>query len=278
MEKVKMSIADFKKLKEEGRKYTFVTAYDYTTATIVDESETEIILVGDSLAMIMLGRTTTVGVTLEDMIYHTKPVVKGAPNTFIIADLPFGSYNVSVEQAITSSNRLFMETNCDAIKLEGGIEMADKIKGIVTAGIPVCGHIGLTPQTSTMLGGFRVQGGTPESARKLIDDAKCLEESGVFAIVVECVPSVVAKQMREEVGVPILGIGAGPEVDCQVLVTQDMLGMYGDFKPKFVKQFAQIRKEMVAGLNKFHEETLSGEFPTKEYCFNKKVEVFPRLY
>ena len=278
MTKVKMSVADFKKFKEDGKKYTFVTAYDYTTATIVDESETEVILVGDSLAMIMLGETTTVGVTLDDIIHHAKPVRKGAPNTFVITDLPFGSYNVSVEQAVISANRLFMETHCDAVKLEGGVEMADKIKAIVTAGIPVCGHIGLTPQTATMLGGFRVQGGTPESARKLIDDAKCLEESGVFAIVLECVPSVVAKQMRKEVGVPILGIGAGPDVDCQVLVTQDLLGMYGDFKSKFVKHFAQLRKEMVAGLNKFHEETLSGEFPSEEHSFNKKVEVLPRLY
>lgn len=275
--KKKMTILDFKKFKEEGRKFTYVTAYDYTTASIVDESDCEIILVGDSLAMVMLGYTTTVGVTLDDMVHHIKPVVKGAPNTFIVGDMPFGSYNINAEQAIASANRLLMETNCDCVKLEGGINMAPTIERMVKAGIPVMGHIGLTPQTSTSLGGFKVQGGTPESARKLIDDAKAIEAAGAFSIVVECVPSVVAKEMKKELKIPVLGIGAGPDVDCQVLVTQDLLGMYGDFKPKFVKQFAQVRKAMVDGLNLFHKETLSGEFPTPEYCFNKAVEI-PKLY
>lgn len=275
--KKKMTILDFRKFKEEGRKFTYVTAYDYTTASIVDESDCEIILVGDSLAMVMLGYTTTVGVTLDDMVHHIKPVVKGAPNTFIVGDMPFGSYNINAEQAIASANRLLMETNCDCVKLEGGVNMAPTIERMVKAGIPVMGHIGLTPQTSTSLGGFKVQGGTPESARKLIDDAKAIEAAGAFSIVVECVPSVVAKEMRKELKIPVLGIGAGPDVDCQVLVTQDLLGMYGDFKPKFVKQFAQVRKAMVDGLNLFHKETLSGEFPTPEYSFNKAVEI-PKLY
>lgn len=275
--KKKMTILDFRKFKEEGRKFTYVTAYDYTTASIVDESDCEIILVGDSLAMVMLGYTTTVGVTLDDMVHHIKPVVKGAPNTFIVGDMPFGSYNISAEQAIASANRLLMETNCDCVKLEGGVNMAPTIERMVKAGIPVMGHIGLTPQTSTSLGGFKVQGGTPESARKLIDDAKAIEAAGAFSIVVECVPSVVAREMRKELKIPVLGIGAGPDVDCQVLVTQDLLGMYGDFKPKFVKQFAQVRKAMVDGLNLFHKETLSGEFPTPEYSFNKAVEI-PKLY
>lgn len=277
MSKKKMTILDFRKYKSEGRKFTYVTAYDYTIASIVNESECEVILVGDSLAMIMLGYDSTVSVTMEDMIHHIKPVVKGAPDTFIAGDMPFGSYNVSVEQAISNGNRLLKETRCDCVKLEGGVEMADTIKAMVNAGIPVMGHIGLTPQTATSLGGYKVQGSTPESARKLIEDAKALEAAGVFSIVLECVPSVVAKVMTEEVGVPILGIGAGPYVDCQVLVTQDLLGMYGDFKPKFVKQFAQIRKAMVDALNTFHRESLSGEFPSKEYCFNKEVDI-PKLY
>ena len=264
MAKKKMTILDFQKFKDEGRKFAFCTAYDYTTATIVDESDVEIILVGDSLGMIMLGYDTTVPVTVDDMIHHIKPVVKGAPNTFIIGDMPFGSYNVSPEQAIETANRLTKETLCDCVKLEGGVNMAPTIRRMVDAGINVMGHIGMTPQTATSFGGFKVQGGTPESARKLIEDAKALEKAGVFSMVVECVPSVVAKAMQEEVHVPILGIGAGPYVDCQVLVTQDLLGMYGDFKPKFVKQFANVRKVMVDGLNKFHEETLSGEFPTPE--------------
>ncbi|KIR01760.1 3-methyl-2-oxobutanoate hydroxymethyltransferase [Lachnospiraceae bacterium TWA4] len=272
-----MTVLDFQKYKDEGRKFTYVTAYDYTTASIVNDSECEVILVGDSLAMIMLGYNSTVPITMEDMIYHIRPVVKGAPNTFVVGDMPFGSYNVSKEQAIANANRLVKETQCDCIKLEGGVTMAPTIKAIVESGISVMGHIGLTPQTATSFGGFKVQGGTPESARQLIEDAKALEKAGAFAIVVECVPSVVAKAMREEVHIPILGIGAGPDVDCQVMVTQDLLGMYGDFKPKFVKHFANIREEMIKGLNRFHEESINGTFPSEEYCFNKAVDI-PAVY
>lgn len=272
--KKKMTVSDFKKYKGEGRMFAYVTAYDYTTASIVDESNCEVILVGDSLGMIMLGYDGTTSVTMEDMIHHIRPVVKGAPNTFIVGDMPFGSYNVSKEQAIENANRLYKETGCDCIKLEGGADMADTVAAIVKAGIPVMGHIGLTPQTAGMLGGFKVQGGTPEAAKKLIEDAKTLERAGAFSIVVECVPKGVAKALREAVSIPILGIGAGPYVDCQVLVTQDLLGMYGNFKPKFVKQFANIRKEMVDGLNKFHQESIDGTFPSKEYCFNTNVEGF----
>ena len=273
MAKKKMTVLDFKKFKEEGRKFAYVTAYDYTTASIVNESDVEVILVGDSLAMIMLGYNTTVGVTLDDMIHHIRPVVKGAPDTFVVGDMPFGSYQESPEQAIHSACRILMETNCDCVKLEGGAKMAPTIRRMVDVGIPVMGHIGMTPQSATSFGGFKVQGGTPEGARQLILDAKALEEAGAFSIVLECVPSVVAKAVTEAVSIPILGIGAGPHVDCQVLVTQDLLDMYGDFKPKFVKHFAHIREEMVKGLNLFHEETLSGAFPSPEYSFNKQVEM-----
>jgi len=275
--KVKMTINDFRKFKEEGRKFSYVTAYDYTMASIVNESEVEIILVGDSLGMIMLGYASTTPVTMEDMIHHTRPVVKGAPNTWIAGDMPFGSYQESDEQAIRNAVRLIKETGCDCVKLEGGVEMASRIKAIVNAGICVMGHIGLTPQTATAIGGFKVQGGTTESAMKLIRDAKTLEECGVFSIVLECVPSIVAKAVTEAVKIPILGIGAGPYVDCQVLVAQDLLGMYGDFKPKFVKQYAQIRKAMVEALNEFHHETAEGLFPTPEYSFNKDVKL-DKLY
>ena len=275
MAKKKMTVLDFKKYKEEGRKFAYCTAYDYTIASIVNDSDVEVILVGDSLAMTMLGRSTTVGVTLDDMIHHIKPVVLGAPDTFIAGDMPFGSYQESPEQAIRSACSILMETNCDCVKLEGGAVMAPTIKRMTDVGIPVMGHIGMTPQSATNFGGFKVQGGTPEGAKKLIQDAKALEAAGVFSIVVECVPSVVAKAITEAVSVPILGIGAGPDVDCQVLVLHDLLGMYGDFKPKFVKQFAHIREEMVKGLNLFHEETLSGAFPTPEYSFNKQVEIPP---
>ncbi len=277
MAKTKKTILDFKKYKEEGKKMSYVTAYDYTTASIVDESDVDIILVGDSLGMIMLGYNSTESVTMDDMVHHIRPVVKGAPNTWIIGDMPFGSYQESDEQAVRNAVRLIKETNCDSVKLEGGVEMISRIKAIANAGINVCGHIGLTPQTASALGGFKVQGGTPESAKKLIEDAKALEEAGCYGLVLECVPSVVGKAVTEAVSIPVMGIGAGPHVDTQVLVTQDLLGMYGDFKPKFVKIFANVRQVMVDGLNKFHEESLSGEFPSEEYSFNKAVDI-PKLY
>ena len=275
--KKKMTILDFQKYKDEGRKFAYVTAYYYTTATIVNDSDVEVILVGDSLGMIMLGYDSTVPVTLDDMVHHIRPVVKGAPQTFVVGDMPFGSYNQSPEQAIASATRLLKETMCDCVKLEGGVNMAPTIRRREDAGIPVMGHIGMTPQTATSFGGFKVQGGTPESARKLIEDAKALQEAGAFSIVVECVPSVVTKAMAQEVRIPILGIGAGPDADCQVLVTQDLLGMYSDFKPKFVKLFANIREEMIKGLNAFHQETIDGVFPSPEYSFNKQVDI-PTLY
>lgn len=276
MVKVKMTVGDFKKFKKEGKRFSFVTAYDYTTATIVDESDCNIILVGDSLGMIMLGYKGTESVTMDDMVHHIRPVVKGAPNTWIIGDMPFGSY-ITPEIAVANAVRLIKETNCDCVKLEGGVEMLPQIKAIVGAGINVMGHIGLTPQTASSLGGFKVQGGTPESAAKLIKDAIELEKAGCFSIVLECVPSGVGKAVSEAVEIPILGIGAGPHVDCQVLVTQDLLGMYGDFKPKFVKQFAQVRQVMIEGLNEFHKETLEGTFPSPEFSFNKQVDI-PKLY
>lgn len=275
--KKKMTVLDFKKYKEEGRKFAYVTAYDYTMAGIVDESEVEVILVGDSLGMIMLGYDSTTPVTMDDMVHHIKPVVKGAPNTFIVGDMPFGSYNSSVEKAVENATRLIKETNCDCVKLEGGQKYAHVVKAIVEAGIPVMGHIGLTPQNATQLGGFKVQGGTPESALEIIKDAKALEEAGAFSIVLECVPVGVGEAVTKSVAVPILGIGAGPHVDCQVLVTQDLLGMYNDFKPKFVKLFADVRKVMIDGLNDFHKESIEGTFPTEEYSFNKEVKL-DKLY
>lgn len=277
MAKKKMTIPDFKKFKAEGLKFAYTTAYDYTMATIVDESEVEIILVGDSLAMCILGRNSTVGVTMEDMIHHIKPVVLGAPNTFVVGDMPFGSYNQSPEQAIANASRMLMETGCDAIKLEGGATMAPTIRRLVDAGVPVMGHIGLTPQTASSMGGFKVQGGTPESAAELLRAAKAIEEAGAFSLVVECVPNSVGKALVEALTIPVLGIGAGVDVDCQVLVSYDLLGMYNGFKPKFVKHFANIRQQMVAGLNQFHEESVAGTFPDESTSFNKPVEI-PKLY
>jgi 3-methyl-2-oxobutanoate hydroxymethyltransferase len=270
--KKKMTVLDFKKYKEEGKKFAYATAYDYTTASIVNESDIEVILCGDSLGMIMLGYNSTTPVTMADMVHHTRAVVQGAPDTFIVGDMPFGSYHISCEQAIENAACLMKETGCDCVKLEGGREMSDKISAIVNAGIPVMGHLGLTPQTANSLGGFKVQGSTPAGAKKLIEDAKIIQQAGVFSIVLECVPKGIAKAMTEAADVPILGIGAGPYVDCQVLLTHDLLGMYGDFTPKFVKVYKNIRKEMIDGLNEFRQETLDEAFPTKEYCFNMKVE------
>ena len=274
---MKNTVVTFKQAKEKGEKLTMLTAYDYSTAKLIDEAGINAILVGDSLGMVVLGYEDTLSVTMEDMIHHSAAVSRGIKDTLLITDMPFMSYQTSVYDAVVNAGRLVKEGHAQAVKLEGGKEVCPQIKAIVDASIPVCAHLGLTPQSVNAFGGFKVQGGTPESARKLIEDAKALEAAGVFAMVVECVPSVVAKAMQEEVHVPILGIGAGPYVDCQVLVTQDLLGMYGDFKPKFVKHFANIRAEMIKGLNLFHEETLSGAFPTPEYSFNKAVEI-PSVY
>jgi 3-methyl-2-oxobutanoate hydroxymethyltransferase len=272
MGKKKLTVSDFKKYKEEGRKFTHVTVYDYTMASIVNDSETEVVLVGDSLGMVMLGYGGTTGVTMDQMIHHIRPVVKGAPDTFVVGDMPFGSYNVSAADAVRNANRIMKEGGPDCVKLEGGADFADTVRAVVKAGIPVMGHIGLTPQTTSQLGGFKVQGGTPESAKKLIADAKALEDAGAFSLVVECVPSVVAKAIAQTLKIPVIGIGAGPHVDCQVLVLQDMLGMYGDFRPKFVKRYAELRTNIVEALNAFHRETADGSFPTPEYSFNAKVE------
>lgn len=270
--KKKVSVLDLKQFKKEGRKFTMVTAYDYTTASIVDNSDVELILVGDSLGMTMLGYDSTTGVTMDEMIHHIRPTVKGAPNTFIVGDMPFGSYNVSCEQAVINANRIMKEGGCDCIKLEGGVEVCPQIAAITQAGIPVMAHLGLTPQTTAQLGGFKVQGKDIEGAKKLIEDVKRVEEAGAFCAVVECVLSQVGKLMSEAVCIPIIGIGAGPDTDAQVLVLQDMLGMYNKFTPKFVKKYADLRSIMVNALNEFNTQSIDGSFPGEEYRFNATIE------
>ena len=271
MSKKKMTVLDFQKYKEEGRRFSYTTAYDYTMANIVNESSVEVMLCGDSLGMIVKGTSGTVGVTMDEMIFHTRNVVRGAPDTFIVGDLPFGSYQVSDEQAVENACRLMMESSCDCVKLEGGKEVCSRIRAIVQAGVPVMGHIGLTPQSASSLGGFKCQGVTPEGAQALIEDAKALEAAGVFSIVVECVPVGVGKALQEAVRIPILGAGAGPYVACQWLNFYDMLGIFGEFKPKFCKQYRQLRADIVSALDEFHAETLSGAFPSQEFCYNKVV-------
>jgi 3-methyl-2-oxobutanoate hydroxymethyltransferase len=270
--KKKLSVLDIQRYRDEGIKLTWSICYDYTMASIIDESKTEMILVGDSMGNVALGMGSTVPVTVDMMIHHIKAVVKGAPNTFIVGDMPFGSYNVSCEQAIETANRIMKEGGCDCVKLEGGVNMADKIAAIVKSGIPVLAHIGLTPQSISALGGFKVQGASKEAADRLVNDAIAVTNAGAFAICLECMPSVVAKKITETIGIPTLGIGAGPDCNGQELNVYDMCGLFGDFKPKFVKHYAQLRAPIVDALNAFYDETVNGTFPTPEYSYNAKIE------
>lgn len=261
----KVTIQTLQKMKEEGRKISYVTAYDYTQASLVEKAGLEMILVGDSLSMTILGNEGTVPLTTDQMIEHIKPVVKGAPTPMIVGDMVFGSYNESIPQAIHNANRLMKEGGCDVIKLEGG--RPDVVEAIVEAGIPVQGHIGLTPQTASMLGGFKVQGKNLDAAKKLIEDAKAIEKAGAFSIVVECVPEELGRAITESVSIPIIGIGAGRYCDGQVLVYHDMLGMFDKFVPKFVKQYAQVGDIIVKALQEYKEDVASGNFPEEQHSF-----------
>lgn len=278
MEKKKITIPQFKEMKQQGKKIKMVTAYDYLLASVIDKSPIETILVGDSLGMVVLGYESTVSVTMEDMLHHIKPVVKGAPNTLIIADMPFGSYNVSISEAIANANRIMKEGGADCIKLEGGAVVVETVRSIVNAGIPVMAHIGLTPQTVSQLGGFKVQGKDAGAALKLLEDAQKLEEAGAFAIVAECVPAPVAKLLAEKLSIPVIGIGAGADCDGQVLVAQDMLGMFDRFVPKFVKQYANLNGIIVDALQEYAKEVDKGIFPGPEHSFGMKEEVLKKLY
>ena len=264
---MKNTAVTFKNAKQKGEKLSMLTAYDYTTASLVDSAGINAILVGDSLGMVMLGYEDTLSVTMEDMIHHSKAVARGAKNTLVVTDMPFMSYQTSVYDAVINAGRLMKEGRAGAVKLEGGAEFAEHISAIVKASIPVMGHIGLTPQSVNAFGGFKVQGKTNEAAQKLIDDAKALEKAGVFAIVVECVPAELGKAITEAVNVPVIGIGAGKYCDGQVLVYQDMLAMYDKMKPKFVKAYANIGEQMIEAFKAYVSEVKSGAFPTDEHSF-----------
>ena len=278
MAKVKMTIPQFKELKEKGKKFRMITSYDYPFASMVEKTPIEMILVGDSLGMTVLGYDGTVPVTMEDMLHHIKPVVKGAPNTFIVGDMPFGSYNESISQGIHNANRMMKEAGADCVKLEGGATVTELVREMVKAGIPVMGHIGLTPQTAAQLGGFKVQGKNEETARKLIQDAKQLEEAGAFSIVLECLPAAVGKLVTEQVSIPTIGIGAGPYCDAQVLVIHDVLGIFDKFTPKFVKKYAELNGQIVNALNAYAQEVEDGTFPDEKHSFGMKEEELKRLY
>lgn len=257
---------------------SMLTAYDYHTACTIDEAGIDMILVGDSLGNVMLGYENTLAVTVEDMIHHGKAVCRGAKNTFVVVDMPFMSYQTSVSDAVRNAGRIMKETNCQAVKLEGGAVYADRIKAIVEAGIPVVAHIGLTPQSVNMLGGYKVQGKTVEAAQHLIDDAKAVAEAGAFAITLECVPAALAKKVTESVPALTIGIGAGNGCDSQVLVYQDMLGYTDGFTPKFVKKYANLHEVMLEAFKQYKAECENRTFPTPSNTFKISEEVLEKLY
>lgn len=275
---MKNTAVTFKEAKAKGEKLSMLTAYDYSTAKLVDEAGVNSILVGDSLGMVMLGYEDTLAVTMEDMIHHTKAVARGAKNALVIADMPFMSYQTSVYDAVVNAGRLIKEGGAQAVKLEGGADVCEQIEAIVKCSIPVCAHLGLTPQSVNAFGGFKVQGKGEEAAQKILDDARKIEEAGAFAVVLECVPDKLAKKISEVLTIPTIGIGAGPDCDGQVLVYQDMLAMYSDMKPKFVKQFAQVGEMMRGAFAAYDQEVKAGSFPAAEHCFKIADEVIEKLY
>lgn len=275
---MKNTVMTFQQMKEKGEKISMLTAYDYSTAKLVDEAGVNSILVGDSLGNVMLGYEDTIAVTVEDMIHHGKAVAKGAKNALVVVDMPFLSYQTSVYDAVVNAGRIMKETHCGAVKLEGGAVVCPQIKAIVDASIPVCAHLGLTPQSINAFGGFKVQGKTVEAAQKLIDDAKAVEEAGAFAVVLECVPAKLAKLVSESVSIPTIGIGAGNGCDGQVLVYADMLAMFSDFCPKFVRKFANVGEIMSQAFKDYDAAVKDGSFPSEEHTYKIDEEVIEKLY
>lgn len=254
-------------MKREGERIGMLTAYDYPTARILDRSGVDVMLVGDSLGMVVLGYESTVFVTLEDMIHHIKAVMRGTERALVIGDLPFGSYNESSEQAVHSANRLVKEGGCAAVKLEGGVEMVSAVRAIAEAGIPVVGHVGLLPQSASKVGGFKVQAKTAEEAKELVEAGRALEKAGAFMVIIEAVPAPVGELLSESLSVPVVGIGAGPGCDGQVLVTPDMLGFQDEFTPRFLKRYASLSSEMEDGVKEYLSEVKSGTFPDEEHSY-----------
>ena len=275
---MKNTVLTFKQAKEKGEKLSMLTSYDYSTAKLVDEAGVNSILVGDSLGNVVLGYEDTISVTMEDMIHHSAAVARGAKNALVVCDMPFMSYQTSVYDAVVNAGRLMKEGRAGAVKLEGGREVCPQIKAIVDAGIPVCAHLGLTPQSINAFGGFKVQGKTEAAARKLLEDAKAVEEAGAFAVVLECVPSKLAELVTKELSIPTIGIGAGNVCDGQVLVYQDMLGMFSDFTPKFVKRFAEIGAMMKQGFGQYIKEVKEGTYPSAEHTYAIADDVIEKLY
>lgn len=273
----KVTVLDIQQAKKDGRKLVMVTAYDYPFGLMADEAGVDIVLVGDSLGMVVMGLNGTVEVNMEHMIHHIKAVVRGCKRPLVIGDMPFMSYNTSNRDAIINAGRLVKEGGCDVVKLEGGIDFASTIEAIVKAGIPVQGHIGLTPQTASALGGFKMQGKDAKAAKRIIDDAKALEDAGVFSMILEAVPAPLGKLVAEVVSVPVIGIGAGVDVDGQVLVTHDMVGLFDKFVPKFVKQYTNIRETILNALMAYKDDVMSTTFPGSEHSFKMTDEALEQL-
>jgi 3-methyl-2-oxobutanoate hydroxymethyltransferase len=275
---VKNTVMTFKQAKAEGKKLSMLTAYDYSMAKIIDESGVHGILIGDSLGMVVKGEEDTLSVTMEEVIYHTKAVKRGAKNALVVSDMPFLSYQVSIEQAVLNAGRLVKEGGASAVKLEGGANVAAQVKAIVDAQIPVMGHIGLTPQSVNAFGGFKVQGKSEAAAKQLIEDAVLLEKAGAFSIVLEGIPEKVAELITKAVSIPTIGIGAGKHCDGQILVYQDMLGMFSDFVPKFVKQYANLGTIMKEAIGSYVTEVQEGVFPEEKHTFKIDENELKKLY
>ena len=265
---MRVSINQVKEMKQRGEKIAMLTAYDYATAKMVDEVGVPLILVGDSLGMVVLGYESTIPVTLEEMLHHTKAVVRGTKRAMVVGDMPFMTYHISTEQALTNAARFIQEAGAQAVKLEGGINVADKVQKIVECGIPVMGHIGLTPQSIHQFGGFKIQGKTPEAAARLLDDARALEAAGAFSVVMETVPTPLAALITREISIPTIGIGAGIGCDGQVQVINDILGSFTDFVPKHAKQYAKLASIMSNAIAEYYEEVKAGKFPTEANSFS----------
>jgi len=249
-------------MKSKKEKIVMITAYDYSTAKLVDEAGIPFILVGDSLAMVMLGYESTIPVTMDEMIHHTKAVVRGTKQALVVGDMPFMTYHTNITDALRNAARFIQEGGAQAIKLEGGVTVAETVKRIVECGIPVMGHIGLTPQSIHQLGGHKVQGKTPEAAKQLLKDAQALEQAGAFAVVLELVPAPLSKLITQKLGIPTIGIGAGPDCDGQVQVISDLLGLFSDFVPKHAKQYAKLAGTIKTALADYITEVKAGKFPT----------------
>lgn len=274
---MRVSINKIREMKQKGEKITMLTAYDYVTAKLIDEAGIPLILVGDSLGMVVLGYETTIPVTIEEMLHHTKAVVRGTSRALIIGDMPFMTYHFSTEQALQNAARFIQEAGTQAVKLEGGVTVADKVKRIVECGIPVMGHIGLTPQSINQFGGHKIQGKTPDVAARMIDDARALEQAGAFAVVLETVPAALATLITGKISIPTIGIGAGKGCDGQVQVVNDVLGSYTDFVPKHAKQYAKLVDIMSNVFSQYRDEVTSGKFPTEANSFPMEESILDGL-